>query len=175
MKICTVINVAVVVLLGGSSLCKARLGENATQSEQRYGKATDGKASNSFPPVPSMDEKTYHYQGWIIKAAYLNGIIVAQRYSKKSNYPGGIVLKGDEVRAILASEAMGGEWKPRLSANQIQTHVHPSTWINSNGAVARLTGPPWFSLQVELPQVQAYRDALKDRKEQQRKESLPPF
>lgn len=115
MKICTVINVAVVVLLGGSSLCKARLGENATQSEQRYGKAEDGKASNSFPPVPSMDEKTYHYQGWIIKAAYLNGIIVAQRYSKRPGYEGGIALRDDEIGTILQSEDQGGVWTPVLS------------------------------------------------------------
>jgi hypothetical protein len=156
----------------------ARMGETIAQCDQRYGLENISPYHNSFSGLsgPGVTNRTYNYQGWIIRTTFVQGRAAMLRYSKAHSQK----IEDDEVQAILKSETFGGEWteKSTVSLNPIKSMAnaiaHPNVWTNGIGAEAyyEMTRS---SFVIKAPIVEQYKKAKADAAEQQRKSSIPKF
>jgi hypothetical protein len=126
-------------------LAHARLGENEAQSKARYGEPnSDLISANDKPLIPGATELAYNFQGWRVRAAFVNGITHRIEYVK---IPDGGQLKpltDAEVEAVLTAEKDRYKWredKPRTGyqvLNDLKTTFDGRRWERSDHADAVL-------------------------------------
>jgi len=172
--------VLLIALLAMPDLVLARLGETELESQKRYGVPVDTKTDTRYPVLAGAVNHVYNYEGWRLRVAFLNGRAVRIVYSKKSGAPGAPGLKDDEIQAVLAGEAGGGQWTKASSVgiNPLKSFAtsitRPHSWANSNGRTAYInTG--CTTITVETADAEAFTQAQQAEKERQRKANIPNF
>src|SRR5256886_11877462 len=110
-------------LIFSSTAAFARIGETTLQFVARYGPPKDTPASKSMdknmPLVEGAIHHVYEYQGWKIRAAFLqlDGPAVRMDYSKIPNGQD-IRIQEYELEAIMtANTPAGTTWKPTMYNN----------------------------------------------------------
>lgn len=171
-----------------------RIGETALQFVDRYGPPKDtpvSKASDkNFPLVEGAIHHVYEYQGWRIRAAFLqlDGPAVRMDYSKIVTAGVNARIQDYEVQAIMvANTPPGTSWKqvpysnsdsPNKGAGKLmEAYLGSMTgqkmWQRSDGAILWLRSP--LFVRLELPAARDYEDQLKAEKEQKARASVPQF
>jgi hypothetical protein len=86
----------------------ARLGESEADAAKRYGPPQTNETTLAMPPLlPGAVEHAYFYEGWLVRAAYLEG-----RTEKISYQHGtGRALAEAEVTTLLDAERGERTWK----------------------------------------------------------------
>ena len=157
----------------------ARIGDTEFQSSQRYGPFNKNDSNDKiFPILSEISQsvtRTFHYKGWLIRAAFFNGRTIRINYSKKNSQP----IQKDEIIAILEGEAQGGDWKDYPKSLNPLTRIQQAVqfrdkWINSNGDVAYIQGGG-YQLTVDSATVEKLIQRQKENKERERKTSIPKF
>lgn len=101
------------------SIVHARLGETEGQSQQRYGQPREGLLGPADKELmPGSIEKAYEYQGWRVRAAFVNGTCVRIEYAHlpENNLPKQIAEQ--EISAILEAEKGKFSWKEEKATKQ---------------------------------------------------------
>ena len=167
----------------------ARLGENETQCNGRYGTPLTDKytteANRKNPLVPGGYTKSYNYQGWVVRVGYVvfNGPAIKMSFRKKA----GGSIKEDELAAILTANAPEGmKWERGVYTNSplqgsaavfsnIGSNVMgAAAWKRTDGVVAILE-PMKLELTLESPAAIEITRKAKDSAEAQRKAAIPAF
>lgn len=185
------VSAAVIVILASSAqVADARLGETPIQCVDRYGAPKDTQATKIYdkgsPLLEGAVHHVYEYQGWKIRAAFLqlDGPAVRLDYSKRGP---DLVIKDYELQAIMkANTPAGMMWSPmvydnanspnRGVAKALEAFVVGSTqkmWRRSDGAILWLRGSS--IVRVELPEAREYEARRKAEKEQVARASVPQF
>lgn len=122
----------------------ARMGETEEQSQARYGAPVTPALDKASPLVAGMVSHSYQYQGWNIRAAFLNGVTVKIKYARIPTPGTKPQLQDEEITAILAGEAGADRWKEldKKVAGQI---LSSKGWLHANGNTAY--GTPVISYQ----------------------------
>ena len=173
----------------------ARLGETPIQCADRYGAPkTDPSTKMSEKTMPLMEGAilhTYEFQGWIIRAAFLdiNGPAVRIEYQKSMKAGGQLQIQVYEVEAILKGECpQGTTWKPVIYNNQNSPNrglakvaessfmglTGASEWQRTDSAIAQLR-PGSLFLRLEFPSAHQFEQQLKAQKEFKARGSVPNF
>jgi hypothetical protein len=171
-----------------------RIGETALQFVDRYGPPTDtpvSKASDkNLPLVEGAIHHRYEYQGWRIRAAFLqlDGPAVRMEYSKIPNPGVSATIKDYELEAIMTANSPAGmTWKAIMYNNPdspnkgvsklFEAYLGSATgqkmWQRSDGAILWLRGP--VVVRLELPAAREYEATLKADTEQKARASVPQF
>jgi hypothetical protein len=123
----------------------ARLGETEAQSQARYGAPDPGLiGANEAPLLEGAKELAYNYQGWRVRAAFIDGVAVRVEYAKIPDAGGLKKLTDAEVQAVLEAEKGAFSWrevKPRLGnagLNALKTAFDGKTWERNDRAAAKL-------------------------------------
>ncbi len=153
------------LLFGAAPFAEARLGETEAQSQQRYGAPTPELIGPTDKPLlMGAKEMAYNYQGWRVRAAFVNGTTARIEYV---HLPENNALKPvteDEIRAILDGEKGTFTWreeKPRLGnkdLNALKTMFDGRQWERSDHAKASLKANLLFVL--ETREVESYEKKL---------------
>jgi hypothetical protein len=123
----------------------ARLGENEAQSKTRYGEPNVALiGANDKPLIPGATELAYNFQGWRVRAAFVNGVTHRIEYVKIPD--GGQIkpLTDAEVEAVLEAEKDKYRWredKPRTGhqvLNDLKEVFEGRRWERSDHADAVL-------------------------------------
>lgn len=182
-----------ILLLAGSlfpALALARLGENETQCNGRYGTPLTDQwtisANKKTPLVPAGYTRTYNYQGWVVRIAYLefNGPAIAMHFRKKT----GGTITDDELTAILnANTPQGMGWalvsytnSPLEGSSRVIGNIGSEVafgaraWQRTDGTVAILE-PLRMELILKSPVAMEIEKNSRKSKEEQRKAAIPGF
>jgi len=172
----------------------ARIGETPIQFADRYGRPKDTNLTaildKSLPLVDGAVHHTYEYQGWKIRAAFLqlDGSAVRMDFQKTSAAATGLVIRDDELQAIAKANMHAGmTWKPIMYDNPnsppkgigklvegfIMGAAGQKMWQRSDGAVLSLRSI--VIVRLELPAARQYEEALRIAKEQKARASVPQF
>lgn len=173
---------------------EARIGETPIQFADRYGRPKDTNMTaivdKSSPLVERAVHHTYEYQGWKIRAAFLelDGAAVRMEFQKTSAATTSIVIREDELQAIAkANTPTGMTWKQIMYTNPdspsnglgklvegfIMGAAGDKMWQRSDGAVLWLRSN--LIVRLELPAARQHEEALKIAKEQKARASVPEF
>lgn len=176
------------------SSVEARIGETPIQFADRYGRPKDTNltaiVNNSTPLVERAIHHTYEYQGWKIRAAFLelDGPAVRMDFQKTSAATTGVVIRDDELQAIATANTPAGmTWKPIMYNNPdapskgigklvegfIMGAAGDKMWQRSDGAI--LWSRSNLIVRLELPAARQHEEALKLAKEQKARASVPKF
>jgi hypothetical protein len=124
---------------------QARLGETEAQSQARYGQPdTNLIGANEAPLLEGTKELAYSYQGWRVRAAFVDGVAVRVEYAKIPDAGGLKKLTDAEVQAVLEAEKGAFSWrevKPRMGnagLNALKTAFDGKSWERSDHAAAKL-------------------------------------
>ncbi len=163
-----------VVLLLWNGAALARLGENASQCQDRYGAPimdTTG-LNQKTPLIPGMPHAIYYHQGWVIRVAFLNGVAASIKYCKVPLTGWGSEIHSSEFALIRAAEAGGLAWQPSKAhvwtmATDQNGNVHPNDpksssqiWNRSDGVQAMLE-PGWTAVTVQTSAAAKLKSAWK--------------
>ena len=181
-------------ILSLTAAAYARIGETPIQFADRYGRPKDTNLAaiqdKSSPLVEGAVHHTYEYQGWKIRAAFLqlNGPAVRMDFQKTSAAPAGIVIRDDELQAIASANTPAGmTWKSVLYDNPDSSNkgigklfegfvmgvAGQKMWQRTDGAILWLRSS--MTVRLELPAARQYEDQLKRDKEQKARASVPKF
>lgn len=179
----------IVLLLAISS--EARIGETSIQFADRYGRPRDTAADKSpmFPLVEGAIHHTYEYQGWKIRAAFLqlDGPAVRMDFSKLPNGQN-YRVQDYELEAIRAANTPAGmTWKQilcnnpdspngpfaKLSEAYFASVLGEKMWQRTDGAILWLRST--LFVRLELPAARQHEEQLKIRKDQKARASVPKF
>jgi hypothetical protein len=176
------------------SVAEARLGETSIQFADRYGRPKDSSltkiSDTQFPLVEGATHHTYEYQGWKIRAAFLqlDGPAVRMDYQKTTSSPAGLTIRDDEVQAIASANTPDGmSWKRVLYNNPdspngpagkvVEAYLAGSAgqkmWQRTDGAILWLRSN--LIVRLELPVAREHEAQLKFQKEQKARASVPKF
>ncbi len=126
-------------------VAQARLGESEQQAKARYGEPVEGLLGpNDKPLIPGSNELAYNFEGWRIRAAFVNGVTHKIEYVKIPD--GGKVkpLTEGELQTLLDAEKGAFKWreqKPRTGhqeLNKLKEMFDGRAWERSDHAEARL-------------------------------------
>jgi hypothetical protein len=179
-----------------ASVCtlNARLGETTLQFVARYGPPKDTPSSKSYdeasPLVEAAIQHVYEYQGWKIRAAFLqlDGPAVRMDYSKIPAAGTSLAIKDYELQAIMtANTPTGTMWKqiafknPDTPDKVVNKAVEAyfggalgqKMWQRSDGAILWLRSN--LIVRLQLPVAHEYEAKLKADKEQKARASVPQF
>lgn len=165
-----------------ASSAYARIGETEQECIQRYGKPVTNKADTAFPLLRNAVNRTYEYQGWQIRAAFINNHAVKIAYAKLSTPNQSSVINKDEINAILLAEKHGGEWKKgrkllgftrEALANSL-AQTGKLRWTHSKGLKAHMKTGNMIMI-VESPEAEIWEKAIENENEIKQKESIPEF
>jgi hypothetical protein len=183
-----IVVLSIVLALTGAD---ARLGETSLQFVNRYGAPKDTAASKindrNFPLIEGAIHHTYEYQGWKIRAAFLqlDGSAVRMEYQKIGTSP---QIKDYELEAIMTGNTPAGTtWKqipysntdsPNQGVNSVvESYLGNATgqkmWQRSDGAILLLRSN--LIVRLELPGAREYEAKMKAEKEQKALASVPKF
>lgn len=176
------------------STLNARIGETPIQFADRYGAPKDSPSSKimdkNSPLIEGAIHRTYEYQGWRIRAAFLrlDGPAVRMDFQKMSGSPTGIVIQDYELNAIAtANTPPGMSWKqimynnPDLPGNMVTklgqayfaNAVGEKMWQRTDGAILWLRSN--VIVRLELSIAREYELQLKVSREQKARASVPQF
>lgn len=172
-----------------ATTCFARIGENETQCNGRYGTPqTDSytvKRNKDKPLLPVGYTKSYDYQGWKIRVAFVafNGSAIKMSFRKKS----GGAIKDDELVAILtANTPEGMKWERGVYTssplkgsagffgNIGSNAMGGAAWKRTDGVIAVLE-PLKMEFFLESPTAVEILKKAKENAEAQRKAAIPSF
>ena len=180
------------MLLAASS--DARIGETSLQFVDRYGGPKDTSSTKisdkNFPLVEGAIHHTYEYQGWKIRAAFLqlDGPAVRMDFQKLSGAASGITIKDYELQAIAdANTPAGMTWKQavydnpdspnkgiaKLTEGFFADAAGQKMWQRTDGAILWLRSI--LIVRLELPAARQHEAQLKIRKDQKARASVPKF
>ncbi len=170
------------------TIAQARIGETPLQFVDRYGPPKDSQLSKimdkTSPLVEGAIHHTYEYQGWKIRAAFLqlDGPAVRMDFQKIPL----AVIRDYELQAIaLANTPVGMTWqriaydnpdspnKGLAKAAEALVAVGQKMWRRSDGAILWLRSH--LIVRLELPVAREYEAQLKAAKEQKARASVPQF
>ena len=167
----------------------ARIGETAIQFVDRYGTPKDTPSSKIYdknsPVVEGAVHHTYEYQGWRIRAAFLqlDGPAVRMDFQK---FGSDVQIKDYELEAIMkANTPAGMTWAPMAYDNPDSPNkglakaaeafvaIGQKMWRRTDGAILWSRGN--IIVRLELPAAREYEAQLKAVKEKKTRESVPQF
>jgi hypothetical protein len=172
----------------------ARLGETADQFSARYGLPKDSPSSEvsdrNFPLLEGAIHHIYEYEGWRIRAAFVepNGPAVRMEYSKLLTTGVNPTIQDYELQAIMAANTPSGTtWKEtaynnpdspnkglsKLFESYFGQAIGEKMWKRSDGAILWLRSK--MIARLELPAAREYEAKLKAEKEKKARESVPQF
>jgi hypothetical protein len=172
----------------------ARLGETADQFAARYGLPKDNPASEvsdrNFPLLEGAIHHIYEYEGWRIRAAFVEptGPAVRMEYSKLLTTGVKPTIQDYELQAIMSANTPSGTtWKEtaynnpdspntglsKLFESYLGQAIGEKMWKRSDGAILWLRSK--MIVRVELPAAREYEAKLKAEKEQKSRASVPQF
>lgn len=190
MRICSLL--CLWLLLVTSSA--ARIGETPIQFADRYGRPRDTNLTKitdtTSPLIEGAIHHTYEYQGWKIRAAFLqlDGPAIRMDFQKTSPAVSGLVIRDDELQAIATANTPAGiTWKPIMYDNPnspnkgiakafegiIMSAAGQKMWQRSDGAILSLRSN--LIVRLELPAARQYEEQLKRDKEEKARASVPRF
>ncbi|MDQ3199135.1 MAG: hypothetical protein M3Q46_08120 [Verrucomicrobiota bacterium] len=173
---------------------EGRIGETSLQFVGRYGPPKDTQltkiADRSSPLIEGAIHHTYEYQGWKIRAAFLqlDGPAVRMDYQKLSGASNSIQIQDYELQAIAgANTPPGMSWNrtaydnPNSPSKGINKLVEgfagdafgQKMWRRSDGAI--LWSRSNLIVRLELPIARQYEAQQKAAKEQKARASVPSF
>ena len=174
------------------SSAEARIGENAIQCANRYGAPRDTPSSKTIdrnsPLVKGAIHHTYEYEGWKIRAAFLNlnGPAIRMDFQKMSGTANGITIQNCEFEAIkTVNTPLGMKWSPMAyddgdsskpglaKSGENLTAVNQKMWRRSDGAILWLRSNLIVSLRLSA--ARAHEKQLRIRKDQRVQASVPQF
>jgi hypothetical protein len=171
-----------------------RIGETPIQFADRYGRPKDTNltaiADKSYPLVEGAVHHTYEYQGWKIRAAFLqlDGPCIRMDFQKTSAAVSGLVIRDDELQAIATANTPAGmTWKPIIYNNPnsgnkgiakafegiLMSATGQKMWQRSDDAILSLRSA--LIVRLELPAAREYEEQLKHDKEEKARASVPKF
>jgi hypothetical protein len=189
MRVCSLL---IVFLLATSS--EARIGETSLQFIDRYGGPKDTTLTKILdtqsPLVEGAIHHTYEYQGWKIRAAFLqlDGPAVRMDFQKLSRAASGIIIKDYELEAIrTANTPAGMTWKQiiyndpnssngplgKLGEAYFASVMGEKMWQRSDGAILWLRSQ--LTVRLELRAARQHEAQLKITKDQKARASVPQF
>jgi hypothetical protein len=172
----------------------ARIGETSIQLADRYGRPKDTNLTaitdKTFPLLEGAIHHTYEYQGWKIRAAFLqlDGPAVRMDFHKLSAPGITPVVQDYELQAIAAANTPAGTtWKQVAYDNPdspnkgvakafegiISDMAGQKMWLRSDGAI--LTDRSHVVVRLELPAAREHENRLKIAKEKKARASVPKF
>jgi hypothetical protein len=176
-------------LIASCSAAIGRIGETPIQFVDRYGAPKDTTSSKimdkSFPLLEGAIQHTYEYQGWKIRAAFLqvDGPAVRMDFQK---FGSDVQIKDYELEAIMKANTPGGmTWVPMAYDNPDSPNkglakavesfvaVGQKMWRRSDSAILWLRSN--LIVRLELPAAREYEARLKAEKEQKARSSVPKF
>jgi hypothetical protein len=171
-----------------------RLGGTADQFATRYGAPADSPASaildKNFPLLEGATHHTYEYEGWKIRAAFVEpeGRAVRMEYSKIIKPGVTATIQDYELQAIMnANTPAGTTWKQiaynnpdspntglsKLFEGYFGNAIGEKMWQRSDGALLWLRSK--ITARLELPAAHEYEAKLKAEKEQKARAGVPQF
>jgi hypothetical protein len=168
-----------------------RIAETAIQFADRYGTPKDTPETRitdkGFPLVEGAIHHTYEYQGWKIRAAFLqlDGLCVRMDYAK---FGPDVVIKDYEIQAIASANSPPGmRWAKMMydnpnSPNEGMAKVvegllgdasGQKMWRRTDGATLWLRSS--LTVRLELPIARQHEAQLKIRRDQKARASVPKF
>ena len=180
----------VLIVFAGTAL--ARIGETSIQFVDRYGAPKDTASSKimdkSFPLLEGAVHHTYEYQGWKIRAAFLqlDGPAVRMDYQKIAMTGVNPTIQDYELQAIMTANTPAGmSWTPMAYDNpdspnkglakavEAVVAVGEKMWRRTDGAILWLRSN--VTVRLELPTAREYEAQLKAAKAKKARESVPQF
>jgi hypothetical protein len=184
-----ILRASAVLLIALCPVALGRIGETPIQFVDRYGAPKDTTSSKimdkSFPLIEGAIHHTYEYQGWKIRAAFLqvDGPAVRMDFQK---FGSDVQIKDYELAAIMkANTPAGMTWAPMpydnpespnkslAKAMESIVAVGQKMWRRSDGAILWLRSS--LIVRLELPTVREHEAQLKAAKEQTARSSVPKF
>lgn len=184
----------VFALLSFTISADARLGETPIQFADRYGRPKDTNLTaildKSSPLLEGAFHHTYEYQGWKIRAAFLqlDGPAVRMDFQKTSAAVSGIVIREDELQAIMTANTLERtSWKqipyrnpdlPSGALNRFSQAIAGNLtgekmWERTDGAI--LWRRSNLIVRLELPAARQHEEQLKRIKEEKARAAVPKF
>ena len=186
------VRILTVALILSSTAAFARIGETTLQFVARYGPPKDTPSSKIYdknsPLVEGAIHHIYEYQGWKIRAAFLqlDGPAVRMDYSKIPAAGVGSTIKDYELQAIMTANTPAAmTWSPiaydnpdspnkgAAKAMEAFVSVGQKMWRRTDGAILWLRSN--LIVRLELPAVREEEAKLKAGKEQKARASVPQF
>jgi hypothetical protein len=183
---------AVAASLLMSVTAHGRLGETAVQYANRYGPPKDTAISKAMdkgsPLIEGAVHHVYEFQGWKIRAAFLqlDGPALRMEYSKILTAGVKPQIEDYELQAIMTANlgAPGYVWKqiayknPDIPSNVFSQAIAGAMmgekmWQRGDGAILWLRSS--MIARLELPAAREYEAKLKAAKEQKARASVPKF
>ncbi len=180
------------LLLLAAASAQARIGETPIQFADRYGSPTDSSLTKvtdkASPLLEGAIHHTYDYEGWKIRAAFLqlDGPAVRMDFQKLSGPGTSLVIQDYELQAIAAANTPEGmAWKRMAYDNPDSTNkgltkmaealfaVGQIMWQRTDGAI--LWQRSNLMVRLELPAARQHEAQLKVAKEQKARDSVPGF
>lgn len=153
----------------------AKLGESQDETILRYGKrAKPGLILGSL--LRGAPEHVYHYKGWLIRAAFVDGKVARQSFQKMG--PNAGKISDHEIEAILEPEGGLVAWQAVRQADATalaMPMLATKRWRRAtDGATATLL-PPGLQFVVESPAAGEFERRTKAEKEDSEKKAVPKF
>lgn len=173
---------------------EARIGETPIQFADRYGRPKDTNVTaimdKTSPLLEGAIHHTYEYQGWKIRAAFLqlDGPCIRMDFQKTGAAVSGIVIRDDELQAITSANTPAGMiWRQIAYDNPdspnkgiakvfegfLMGAAGQKMWQRSDGAI--LADRSHVIVRLELPAARQYEEQLKRIKEEKARASVPRF
>ena len=182
------------LFLGGITSVNARIGETPIQFADRYGRPKDTSLTaildKNSPLLEGAIHHTYEYQGWKIRAAFLqlDGPAVRMDFQKLSAAGVWPMIQDYELQAIATANTPAGmSWKQVAYNNPdspnkgiskvfegfVMGAAGQRMWQRSDGAILWDRGN--IIVRLELPAARQQEEQLKSAKEQKARASVPKF
>jgi hypothetical protein len=174
-----------------AAFAEHRLGATADQFVGWYGAPQESPSlDKNFPLLEGATHHTYEYEGWKIRAAFVepNGRAVRMEYSKITKPGVTATIQDYELQAIMnANTPNGTTWKQiaynnpdspskglsKLFESYFGDALGQKMWQRSDGAILWLRSK--LIVRLELPAAREYEAKLKAEKEQKARQSVPQF
>lgn len=167
--------IGLVVLACLADPVKAKLGESQDETILRYGKRA-GRSLSTEPLLPGALEHEYHYKGWLIRVAFVDGKVVRQSFQKMGSNSGAIV--DIELEAILEPEGGKSTWQavPEPEAGSTAgSEAAAKRWLRAaDNATATLLNAG-LTFVVESPAAAEFERKMKAERDEGAKKALPKF
>jgi len=176
------------------AIVQARIGESVTQFADRYGmpkNTVSTKAADKMSPlIEGAIQRTYEYQGWKIRAAFLqlDGPCVRVDYQKIFKAGTNPQIQDYELEAItLANTPAGMSWKKvafhnpaspdKIFNKAVEAYFGEAfgqkMWQRTDGAI--LWERSGLIVRLELPAARDYEAQMKATSEQKARASVSQF
>ena len=170
------------LLFACAGTASARLGETELQCCLRYGKGTTTGLDKGMPILEGGVTETFSYEGWTIRIAFVNGVVVREEFMKAKVDPANPYVKDYELEAILSGETDGGAWSDHGRKIDSSTHISfantdalfGKTFDRTDGATGMLR-PGGMIVRLNAANVKALQEQWKREKDQARRAAVPKF